>query len=270
VYRVQAEPSYSLCLHPRGEHVSDTIRGAGQWADCVPFPGVMREAMWAGIANKSGQAMQPQTLHALAEAAAPFLAEVYVDVGANLGSCAFLMASLGHQVHAFEPVAANVQLLEATLAVNEFQGSMKVYHGLVSDVERDVVRVASRLDRGNMGAQFLIRLQARGQHAAAKAALQQGGSTHMSLPAWRLDEVISGHVSFLKLDCQGCELAAVAGAEGLFRRQGVDVVHLELSPFHLRMVTGDHDSPQKLLLKLLDLGMEATGASRRRPMRTAS
>ena len=78
------------------------------------------------------------------------LGGVFVDVGANIGSCTFLLASKGHSVHSLEANPKNQAMFESTVAANEaFAGPIKLYKMGAGDVKQDNVPIFE--DAGNSG-----------------------------------------------------------------------------------------------------------------------
>ena len=81
------------------------------------------------------------------------LGGTFVDVGANIGSCSFLLASKGHHVHSLEANPKNQAMIEDTLAANDgrrgIRGSVKLYKMGAGDVKRDNVPIFE--DPGNSG-----------------------------------------------------------------------------------------------------------------------
>ena len=72
--------STEMCVHNIRDFVSDAIRRKGRWADCDPLPKLWNEAK-TGAKN-----------------------EVYVEIGANIGSCVMeMLMSTDANIVAFEP-----------------------------------------------------------------------------------------------------------------------------------------------------------------------
>jgi FkbM family methyltransferase len=240
------EPSYSICLHPNGELISEAIRADGQWSDCKHFPAAVKQSIRIQIQRSLLAATDSETMEEFLNVSDPFLTGVVVDVGANIGSCAFELANLGHEIFDFEAVTANVQLLEATRTLNDFKGRVHILHGLVTNTSQNSVHLSTSLNRGNMGSQIVRSAPGDPTHKNPRE-----GET----PAWKLDDIIKQRVDFMKLDCQGCEYNAVFGAEKLFSQYGVGLLHMELAPLSLRQVSGMDSAATDLLLKLVDHGL---------------
>ena len=83
-----------------------------------------------GSEHKMGASLS-QTVQEFLHAAEPYLMGVVANVGANIGSCAFELASLGHVIHALEAIFANAQLLEATKHLNDIESRVHILHGFI-------------------------------------------------------------------------------------------------------------------------------------------
>jgi len=70
---------YNMCLRSHGDVLSDEIRRVGYWPDCTILP-----KLWG-----------PRTPH--------HPKQLFVDIGANLGSCSLVMSAHGAHVLSFEP-----------------------------------------------------------------------------------------------------------------------------------------------------------------------
>jgi FkbM family methyltransferase len=143
--------------------------------------------------------------------------EQVFDVGANLGQSAreFLRSFPDAVIHCFEPATATFRELEANLAGNprvhchrlalgaavskgtlKLEGSSAMYH-LLSD---DAARELPGTPREEVAIDTLDRFSER--HGVR-------------------------HINYLKIDTEGSDLAALAGAESLLARQAVDLVQVE-------------------------------------------
>jgi FkbM family methyltransferase len=149
-----------------------------------------------GKEMKSGE----REIHLLAELVDP--ARAALDVGANKGVWAWLMARHAAKVHAFEP---NPKLF-AELARN-VGGRVTVHHVALSDATGEAALRIPRNDKGysNQGSS-LSAIKVSGDHLAVTVA------------ARRLDDLDLGPVGFMKIDVEGHELAVLAGARRTIAR----------------------------------------------------
>lgn len=247
-YEIRVPPTYSICLHPPGDMISDFIRSSGHWMDCAEYPRMTLEGIFMDMRRSPEAESAAKELQRLpgSPVLSRYLSGVVVDVGANIGSCAFDLAQLGHKVYAFEFQRDNWERLESTRKLNDFKGHIEVYNVVVSSESSPRITVATDISSKNMGA----------QGAAQVSRSLLGAKQQVSLPAMRLDDVVGMHVNFMKLDCQGCEYAALLGAEKIFQDHGVDLVYLEFSPPSMATASGNPKAAEETLHMLLKYGMD--------------
>ena len=130
--------------------------------------------------------------------------DITVDVGANVGLYTRTLAQLSSTVHAFEPSSATAGMLRRTSARNVI-----VHEIALSDrdgqAELCIPRDGTHLTFGLAS----IEPDVVGGHEDAKVETVQRR---------RLDSVISGGVSFVKIDVEGHELSVLRGAFGLIEK----------------------------------------------------
>ena len=245
---ITVPPMYTICLHPPGELISDFVRQSGHWMDCVEYATITTEAILLDIKRSiemEGNARKLQWL-AANSILSPYLSGIVVDVGANIGTCAFDLAQLGHRIYAFEFQKHNWELMKSTMRLNDFKGQVDIFNVVVSNETKTRVTVATDINSGNMGRQGATELSRN----------LLGVSQHVTLPAVRLDDVVGMHVNFMKLDCQGCEYLALLGAEKIFEDHGVDLVYLEFSPPSMAKSSSNPRAAEDTLHMLLKYGMD--------------
>ncbi|MEO1064256.1 MAG: FkbM family methyltransferase [Actinomycetota bacterium] len=115
-----------------------------------------------------------------------------LDVGAHIGNHTVALASLGHQVVAVEPNPATRQLLEANVRRNDL-GDRVTVHGVAVGAANGTGRLL--LNDGNSG--------------ATRIAAGPG-----PIPVRPIDQLVDD-VDLLKLDVEGHEVEALAGAHRL-------------------------------------------------------
>lgn len=155
----------ALELHPEGDWLSDHLRATGRWHEEGPLRRVLREL----------QALPPGVL---------------VDAGAMIGThTAYLAAFAPHtEVHAYEPLPANLVLLDANVRPYP---TVQVHPVALSDRERRLLLVS---EPGNLG------------HTVAHE------DRHGTVPALPLDGYQLAQVRLLKVDVEGHEPQVIAGA----------------------------------------------------------
>ena len=85
---------YKQCLRPYPDKLSDEIRRSGHWSDCDALVELWRSSS------------QGRT------------ADLFVDAGANIGSCSLLMLAEGARTVAFEPLPANLFYFTSAILSN--------------------------------------------------------------------------------------------------------------------------------------------------------
>ncbi len=144
-----------------------------------------------------GAAFEPEILEALQRWVTP--GQTVVDIGANIGYFTAHMARRvgpGGEVHAFEPEPANYALLVANMAANGLQ-QVRVHRVALGD--RDGTATLHTSDFNG------------GMHRLYDSLLCRGPA--VEVPLRRLDDlVVPGTVALIKIDIEGWEPVALAGA----------------------------------------------------------
>lgn len=163
-----------------------------------------------------------------------------VDIGANIGYYSLLAASLvgsAGRVIAFEPNSENNRLILLSRGENGFE-QIHLVPAALSD---------------------------RLGHAAFSVAMgSNGGLRHplenalyspqcQIVPTLRLDDVVSGPVDFIKMDIEGAEPLALAGANRVLDERR-PVVSSEFSPFMITAISGS--DPMSFLQIFLSRGYD--------------
>jgi FkbM family methyltransferase len=134
----------------------------------------------------------------------------FIDVGANLGWFSMLAASLGCRVIAVEPQAKVCNLVRTSIAMNGFQDRVTLLEGGVSDDPNLKLAV---VDGGhNWG------------NGQVRKSTDNSGVTAYALAAYLTP---GKYYTVMKLDCQGCEEAAVRGAGTALTPASVGMIVLE-------------------------------------------
>ena len=173
------------------------------------------EARWA---NRflTGE-YEPEMLAALAALARE--GGTLYDVGAHTGfySCAWLKLG-GERVEAFEPAPYNREVLKATLERNGLTEKVRVHALALGDRDGEATLLASRQDVGAASAAYLQEFGGvelpPGMQAGPLPDLERS-----SVPLRKLD-TLSTQIGLpvpivIKLDIEGAEAAALAGAEAI-------------------------------------------------------
>jgi FkbM family methyltransferase len=133
-----------------------------------------------------------------------------LDVGAHIGFFAIQMAAIvgrEGQVHAFEPLATNAELLERSAAENHFRDRMFIHPCAVGS-ESGSATLTYAAETLNTGGAYLLRDETEAPIGQLK--------TTVRLVA--LDDVEIRHpVRFIKMDVEGAEPQVVRGAMQMLR-----------------------------------------------------
>lgn len=124
--------------------------------------------------------------------------DLFVDVGSNIGSCAVHMAALGLPVVAVEPVQQHVDTIQGTIDINP-SFLIELHHaGIAADAR--TIRANFGHGSRNWGASEFHEVTDTKESAEAELTLKT------------LDQMV-GHrrIALMKIDCEGCEWAALKG-----------------------------------------------------------
>lgn len=167
---------------------------------------------------------------------------IAIDVGANIGGCAMLLASAGYKVMAFEPVLANAWHMWASADRVDLKIST---HALGR--EKGTRRMVSQ--EGNMGNSQV--LTERVVKDTEDAVMNEAVVMHMA----RLDDVLqlarAGEVAIMKMDVQGYETNVLQGGRRSLGRGVVRAILFECEDVRL---FAQQSSPEELYRTLSDLG----------------
>eukprot|EP01062_Namystynia_karyoxenos_P035288 TRINITY_DN25857_c0_g1_i1.p1 TRINITY_DN25857_c0_g1~~TRINITY_DN25857_c0_g1_i1.p1 ORF type:complete len:460 (+),score=78.60 TRINITY_DN25857_c0_g1_i1:93-1382(+) len=169
---------------------------------------------------------------------------VMVDVGANHGFFAlYALAAGAVRAVALEPQRRLVAAIEASAAGNGWAGRLKVLHQAVS---LQPTRVSMRRTRGDGGTAYAARVGSREaapefaayppradkRTVAKRVATPAEEPEAESVEALPLSPVLSetGEVTFLKIDVEGYEVAALLSALPDFQRRRLAHVVVEFGP----------------------------------------
>ncbi len=187
---------------------------------------------------------EPHVLGALGSTLAR--GDTFVDCGANIGIITMAAATaVGPEgrVIAFEALPENANLVRLSAAINQFD-HVTVHHGAVADTEDVLV-----IDNAS-GSNGIV-------NGALSAALEQSAPEVLAqrnlVASVVLDRALDGldRLDVLKLDIEGAEGLAVAGATGIITRHRPTIL-LEYSPDLVERVSGR--SGVSMLSDLVEIG----------------
>ena len=161
---------------------------------------------------------------------------VAMDIGANVGAMALLMASCGATaVHAFEPAPRTAEVLARNVKPHP---SIAVCRTAISD---------------RTGTAFFIDEPG----ASATNKLADGGDTInvVEVPTDTVDAFCARHgierIAFLKIDVEGFEPSVIGGAKRMLSERRIALGMIEIIP---QLLAAAGSSPQELQCLLTDLG----------------
>ena len=162
--------------------------------------------------------------------------DLFVDIGSNIGSCAVHRASLGFPVALAEPVVEHVNTIKGSAAINPYF-HMDIQHVGISHEARKI-----RANFGHGGRNWGATEFHEVTDAKEKAELEE-------LQLKTVDQIIRGRkVSLMKVDCEGCEWAALKGATRSLSR--IPMIKIEL--VQPEYEAGNQTVHIKDILKFLD------------------
>jgi len=223
-----------MCLRGYPDSVSDYFRQQGAWESCLDVA-----SAWAlpvsPIAGKFEDKMMCGGQCNIEHGAIP---GIYVDVGANIGTCVAQMLARPDvsQVFAFEPSPANLFYMTSSIA-----------------------KMIQRADLyPNAMSKLLLYPKALGSERSTHPLYEQPGNAGNSgvdavpmgvemegvrIETITLDEVfMSGgsppYIHLMKLDAEGYELKILKGGLQLLASGAINTMHIELAPWWLTAQNG--------------------------------
>lgn len=195
-------PAYEMCLRSDSDLLSRWVRIEGCWTEC----NALLDLWDSRIASK----------------------HLFLDVGANIGSCSFLMAAYGAHVMAFEPQPSNLFHFKNSLTRFNFSTQIELFPFGLSNISTSSIMY---YDTGNDGNSVVGK---RVSDSGRK--FDSDNMKNFTINLERLDDVIlkiTGHypiIALLKLDIQGSETNFFKGAEKLLRKRKIKIIKSEVAP----------------------------------------
>jgi FkbM family methyltransferase len=171
--------------------------------------------------------------------------QTVIDVGAHVGFFTIHLAPLvgpAGRVYAFEPLARNADLLDASIRESRFDDRVVLQRAAVSD-KSGAATLRYAEETLNTGGAFLSERAPPGLEALRA----------VQVPTVRLDDLdLSRPVRLMKVDVEGAEPAVFAGARDLIAADR-PVIISEVHPEQLRLVS--QVTPGQLFEQLAALGL---------------
>lgn len=197
----------------------------------MPSLRVLGHAFRAWRRNRRWAKHEPET---------PYLADllsgdpVCLHVGASDGRHSYVMTRVapGAKIIAFEPSAFTFEVLKVCLAWHGIGDQVTPVHAAVSDEPGELVLVTPKKTSGRMGRAYAF-VADEAPEGKARPDLQDVGLEVQPTPAITLDGYCERHglsrIDFIRMDIEGAEQKALAGARRLIERDRPHVL-LEIHP----------------------------------------
>jgi len=194
-----------ICVHTTRDLVSNQIRRKMRWGDCDPLPKLWEDNASAEMTKK----------------------QIYVEIGANIGSCVVeMLLSTNANIVAFEPHPMNQLCLHHTLA------------RLGPEYQRRVALVPAALGGNQAVSQIYTGEGNMGNSVVGKAIkdfLKQSIQAPVDIRVERLDSILSDKIAvpLVKLDAQGFECQILDGTSKNIAKH-VSTIKFEMASKWLR------------------------------------
>lgn len=143
---------------------------------------------------------------------------LFLDVGANIGSCSLLALSAGATVVAFEPLPSNLFYFHESIAsLNpQWKDRVTLYPVALGSSKKEETIYTEPGNAGNSALEFPTR--ARRENSKVVQVL-------------RLDDILKPPISIavLKMDVQGYEIHVLEGAKRLLESKSIQIIQTEIS-----------------------------------------
>lgn len=224
-YRICIRQPESLGSWLGGSLVDKRILNQGQWSEC---------ALSAELLPPPTSQLSPQHWRSAGSGC------IVIDLGANIGACTLLFASMGHRVIAVEPEPSNLLMLHASLALPQLETDTTLGFGKVaiSPVAVDEVAGTVQLRRNPFDAGNSTIVQSGEESAAVEDQMPLVEFSSI-VPALPLDDIaeeqafrLGGSLSdicMMKMDIEGAELRALRSAPKLLAGP-LRAISFEFSP----------------------------------------
>jgi len=159
--------------------------------------------------------------------------DIFVDVGANVGTYSLMGASLvghGGRVLAFEPIPATRMRLEKNVSLNDVPQLRILPNGLGAEPGSTTFHVAD-------GASGL------------SSRYNDAGGTQVEVEISTLDAILQDHPAprLMKIDVEGMELEVLRGAAGLLRSEEAPLIVFEAHLPHMHAAGTDYAEMRQFL-----------------------
>lgn len=217
-----------MCLREYNDAVSDYFKAQGLWHSCLDVA-----AAWRNLPDGSrfGKFADRLSCGGKCQAENGTAPGIYVDVGANIGTCVMQMLARMDvaQVVAFEPSPANLFYLTSSASARIKEGDTRARDNLILypkalGSERSIHKLFEQ--PGNAG------------NTGVDVTVMGKEMEGVSVETITLDEVfMSGaeppYIHLMKVDAQGYEVKILQGAPRLLASGAINALHIEIAPWWL-------------------------------------
>jgi FkbM family methyltransferase len=190
-YVTNAKASFPMCTGQTGQDLKNgmSIINLVNSRGYLPTCRIMQLMLWMHAEVQPGKKLQRET---------------FVDIGANIGSCSVLMASLGFPTIAVEPVQEHVDTI---------QGSIDINPSFHIDLQHIGLAPEEKTIKANFGH------GARNWGATEFHEVGENETFTEELQLKTFEQIVGQKkISLVKIDCEGCEWAALKGASRAMMR----------------------------------------------------
>jgi len=226
-----ARISYDMCLRTYKDIVSKMIDRDGKYDECDVLPSLLDETPETSIKGK-----------------------LFVDIGANIGYCSLLMASVGAKVLSFEPQPSNLFYFQSSLERSNLYNSIELFPiGLGNEVGNFTMYAQI----GNQGNSVIGKRLHDDEFnsALAKTMIPYNISVNTLDNVFARPELTGKVISVLKIDAQGFETNILKGSKSLLSSGRIRIIKLELS---IKFLEGQGTSCQEVVDLLTGFGYSIT------------
>jgi FkbM family methyltransferase len=197
----------------------------------MPSLRVLSHAFRAWRRNLAWKKHEPET---------PYLADLLsgaplcLHVGASDGRHSYVMTRVAPRarIFAIEPSAFSFEVLKTTLAWHRIAGQVTAVHAAVGDKAGELLLVTPRKITGRMGRAYAF-VAETAPEGKLRPDLEDTGVELQPTPVVTIDGFCAergiNRVDFIRMDIEGAELMALAGAKGVLDRDRPHVL-IEIHP----------------------------------------
>lgn len=148
-----------------------------------------------------------------------------LDIGGNIGYNAFMLAQAGWEVHSFEPMDLNVQMMKATACQNpQIAQRVHIHHMGLGAVNEHCEIMSNVTNQGDGVSRCGLSL----------GPVPSGYMVRQRFQVQRLDDVLAGmglgSIQLVKMDVEGFECKVLQGGESLLTQYKPRLIQTEVFP----------------------------------------